>query len=120
MFQELSADQDMKYYIEEGHVHILTKHFTKFIVSKTDTRREFTDALLTIAASHVQTSGKGIIQLRLMLDTHPARLNDFSHERKKVITHCTFHNRLEAGVINHIRIHYLSHSSLSACVHFVG
>ena len=85
----------MTYYIEKDNVHIFTRHFTTFLIAGTDTVREITDALLTVAALFEQTTRKGIIQLRLMLHSYCAGLNDFSAKRK--------------AVSNYILIFYLYH-----------
>ena len=74
----------MTYHIEGDFVSIFTKHFTKFIVTNTDTVREITDALLTVAASYDETERKSIVQLRLMLHSHCAGLNDFICKRQQV------------------------------------
>ena len=84
MFQEISSEEDMKYHIDDDFVYIYTKHFTKFIVTNTDTVQEITDALFTVAASYEQTDVKSIIQLRLMLHSDCASLKDFSFQRRKV------------------------------------
>ena len=69
---------------DDDFVYIYTKHFTKFIVTNTDTVQEITDALFTVAASYEQTDVKSIIQLRLMLHSDCASLKDFSFQRRKV------------------------------------
>ena len=84
MFQEISTQGGMTYHIDDYYVYIYTKHFTKFIVTDTNSVREITDALLTVAASYEETERKSIIQLRLMLHSHCAGLNDFSFARRKV------------------------------------
>ena len=84
LFQEISLEGDIKYHIDDDFVYIYTKHFTKFIVTNTDTVQEITDALFTVAASYEQTDVKSIIQLRLMLHSDCASLKDFSFQRRKV------------------------------------
>ena len=87
-FQEVTEDDDMTYTVDDQYVHILTKHFTRFMVTcaqcEADRERVITDALLTVAASKHDASNKSFIKLRLMLHNNCASLNDFSAERSHV------------------------------------
>ena len=74
------------YHIEDNVVRIKTCHFTKFLLKNTKSVLEITDAVITVAAKYYTSDIKAFIDLRLMLHSHCAMLNDFSAVRKQVRT----------------------------------
>ena len=71
------------YHLGETIIRIRTKHFTKFVVLSNESAIEITDALLTVAA-HYYKSHKAFVNLRLMLHSHCAGLEDFAAARMQV------------------------------------
>ena len=74
----------MKWNVNDDFVHVFTRHFTQFIVIGTDTTRKITHARLSVAASHQGTDRMNTIELRLMLHSYCAGLNDFSFNMEMV------------------------------------
>ena len=98
------------YHIENSAIRICTKHFTKFILTNTKKEVEITDALLTVAAEHYTAGPRAYVNLRLMLHSHCAELNDFSEKRKAVsLVFCREHRIMK---YNSIVLHRICRKSM--------
>ena len=74
----------MKWYVSNDTVYVVTKHFTKFIVTDSDETHEVNDAVITVAASIEKANSQWLMSLRVMLHTNCLKLRDFASKRREV------------------------------------